>query len=153
MRVYLGIDPGKGGGLALVADTGTLLAVSNMPATPKGIFDLLQTWSDCWNGHVDATLERVHSMPRQGVVSAFTFGQGYGGLIMALEALEISYSLVQPTQWQRKFNCLSGGDKNVTKRAAMRRFPEQTITHAIADALLIADYGRRTDWRRMTGRI
>ena len=38
---------------------------------------------------------------------------------------------------------LSKGDKNVTKSRAQELFPELKITHAIADALLIAEYGRR----------
>jgi hypothetical protein len=38
---------------------------------------------------------------------------------------------------------MSKGDKNVTKRRAQQLFPQLKVTHAIADALLIAEYGRR----------
>jgi hypothetical protein len=38
---------------------------------------------------------------------------------------------------------LSKGDKNVTKRKAQELFPSLKITHATADALLIAEYLRR----------
>jgi hypothetical protein len=35
------------------------------------------------------------------------------------------------------------GDKNVSKRRAQELFPQLKVTHATADALLIAEYGRR----------
>jgi hypothetical protein len=38
---------------------------------------------------------------------------------------------------------MTKGDKNITKRKAQELFPEIKITHAIADSLLIAEYGRR----------
>ena len=36
--------------------------------------------------------------------------------------------------------CLTKGDKNVTKSAAQRLYPDRKITHADADAILIARY-------------
>jgi hypothetical protein len=39
--------------------------------------------------------------------------------------------------------CRSGGDKKITKAAAQRLFPRMKVTHKNADALLIAEYGRR----------
>jgi hypothetical protein len=41
--------------------------------------------------------------------------------------------------------CLTGGDKNISKRRAQELFPSLKITHAVADALLIAEYGRRLE--------
>jgi hypothetical protein len=38
---------------------------------------------------------------------------------------------------------MSAGNKNVTKTRAAQLFPGVKMTHAIADALLIAEYGRR----------
>jgi hypothetical protein len=43
--------------------------------------------------------------------------------------------------WQKSLGCLTHGDKNVSKAAAQRLFPGMKITHATADALLIAYYG------------
>jgi len=39
--------------------------------------------------------------------------------------------------------CLTKGDKNVSKRRAQELFPALKVTHAIADALLIAEFARR----------
>jgi len=50
---------------------------------------------------------------------------------------------VYPMMWQAKMECLTGGNKNVSKHRAQELFPGVRITHAVADALLIAEYGRR----------
>ena len=85
----------------------------------------------------------VHSSPQMGVRSAFTFGQSFGMAEMLLTCLGIPFERGRPQVWQRSLGCLTGGDKNVTKRRAQQLFPGVRITHANADALLIAEYGRR----------
>jgi hypothetical protein len=90
---------------------------------------------------VKAYIEQVASSPQMGVVSAFSFGRGYGNLEMALTAAGIPFERVRPQEWQKHMKCMSGGDKNVTKRRAQELFPSLKITHATADALLIAQYG------------
>ena len=80
-----------------------------------------------------------------GVKSAFTFGQGLGRLEMALTAAGIPFERDRPQAWQKEMKCMSGGDKNITKRRAQELFPSLKITHANADALLIAEYGRRAE--------
>lgn len=91
-----------------------------------------------------AVLEKVHSMPKQGVKSTFTFGQQYGFCRAMLIAHSFRFTEVAPGVWQRKMGCLSGGDKKVTYRKAQELFPQIKITHAIADAILIAEYARIT---------
>lgn len=139
--MYIGIDPGKAGGFAVLSVAGKVLAVGKMPETELDLLTALTPWSSA----VHAYVERVSSSPQMGVVSAFTFGRGYGGLLMALTALSIPFSLVTPAKWQADLQCLSGGDKNVTKRRAQQLWPTQPITHAIADALLIAEHCRRKE--------
>jgi hypothetical protein len=90
-----------------------------------------------------AYIELVHSSPQMGVKSAFTFGNGFGHLEMALTAAGIPFERVRPQVWQKALGCLTKGDKNVSKRRAQELFPQLKVTHATADALLIAEYGRR----------
>jgi crossover junction endodeoxyribonuclease RuvC len=90
-----------------------------------------------------ATIEAVHAMPKQGVTSSFTFGKGYGALLMALTAAGIPFETVTPQKWQKALGCLSKGDKNVTKRKAQQLWPHIQWSHATSDAALIAEYGRR----------
>lgn len=135
----LGIDPGLGGGLAVVGQDFT--RAWKMPETER---DLLDTLSDVKTfGVTTAYLEFVRSSPQMGVVSAFKFGQGYGGLRMACIASGLKLEEVTPQKWQQVLKCRTKGDKNVSKRRAQELFPGVKITHAIADALLIAEYGRR----------
>src|SRR5262252_7264516 len=138
--LYLGIDPGKGGGIVALSAT-SVCGVWPMPATEADIWAIFSV-DDRWL-YTMAYIEGVHAMPKQGVTSAFTFGKGYGALLMALTAAGIPFEIVSPQKWQKALGCLSRGDKNITKRKAQQLFPQVKVTHAIADALLIAEYGRR----------
>jgi len=138
----IGIDPGKSGGIAWLPE-GLIGRAIKMPETPRDIWDLIDNLAKTYDGSMFAYVEKVHSMPKQGVSSTFKFGYSAGSLEMALVATGIPHDFVAPGVWQRNLGCLSGGDKNVTKRKAQRLFPDMKITHSIADALLIAEYGRR----------
>jgi hypothetical protein len=143
---YLGIDPGVGGGIAVLSDTGFGgLHAYKMPGTEADLLEILRPFERAGElGLVHAVLERVGPTPQMGVVSAFTFGRGFGGLRMALSACRIPFDEVTPQKWQAAMGCLSKGDKNITKRRAQALFPTLTVTHAIADALLIAEFCRRS---------
>jgi len=136
---YLGIDPGKSGGIAAVNAQGDLLFAARMPPTEAEIVTLV-SWLKVPGR---AMVEHVHASPQMGVVSAFTFGKGYGSLLMALTYAKVPFDEVSPRKWQGAMQCLTKGDKNVSKRRAQQLFPHLTITHATADALLIAEFCRR----------
>ena len=147
MRI-LGIDPGKSGGLAWVDDSGWARAIP-MPATEGDIFNAIADTRREMPNH--AFIEHVHSMPKQGVVSSFNFGAGYGGLRMALIAAGIPFTAIAPTTWQREFGLPTlakagspTAKKNAHKARALEMFPVIEITHATAAALLIAEWGRRS---------
>jgi hypothetical protein len=103
----------------------------------------MKIWLDLFKHRAAAFfLEEVHSMPGQGVASCFTFGSSFG----FLHCLGLGcgrFERVRPQIWQRDLNCRTGGDKNISKARAMELFPSMRVTHANADALLIAEYGRR----------
>lgn len=135
----LGIDPGKSGGIAGIGD-GQEIAMK-MPETVGDLVDTLRSLAV--RGFTIAYVENVHAMPKQGVASTFKFGRGLGNIEAACYAVGIRMEWVSPAVWQKALSCLTKGDKNVTKRRAQELFPTFTITHAIADSLLIAEYGRR----------
>lgn len=60
----------------------------------------------------------------------------------------IPFDEVAPVKWQTAMQCRTGGDKNISKRRASELFPGVRLTHAIADALLLAEYARRLEVRR-----
>lgn len=147
MSLYIGIDPGKTGGIACI-ETTSLQADDRIDA-----FKLSETPHDIgeWliqkikiRRPIHAMIERVSSRPGQGVASMFSFGRSLGFLEGLLTGTLVPYEYVSPLKWQRAMGCLTGGDKNVSKAAAQRLWPHYKITHANADALLIAEYCRRT---------
>lgn len=147
--IYIGIDPGVSGGIAAIDFDGCVVAATKMPGTEQDILDALASIDP--SSRARAVLERVNagvfghgkSGQRMGVTSAFTFGCGVGGLRMALTARAIPFNEVSPLAWQSNLQCRTKGDKNVSKRRAQQLFPGIKITHATADALLLAEFCRR----------
>jgi hypothetical protein len=143
--LHIGIDNGSSGGIAVLTQLGGIWRVDPMPPSDPEILELLTAVRAMIykQGDCHAMLEHAQAFPGMGVSGAFNYGRGYGAMQMALLACGIPYDVVTPGKWQSKLGCLSGGKKNITKARAEKLFPTQKVTHAIADALLIAEYGRR----------
>lgn len=143
MKIFIGIDVGDSGGVAVIDDTAKVLTLLPMP-NDRDLLELLRIYQRGFDGRIRAVVEKVASSPVMGVKSAFTFGGSYRAIKMALLATEIPFDEVLPKKWQRRLECLSGGEKIVTKLRAQQLFPALNgITHATADALLLAEYCRR----------
>jgi len=144
MKTITGIDPGWSGGVAQIGPC-TIKVQGFCNMTEKDIYETVKEYcrfSDaCY-------IEKVHSMPRQGVASTFKFGLICGFLRGTVMSLEVPLHEVTPQRWQKYLGCLSKGDKNVTKSMAQRLYPGVKITHATADALLIARYGTEQSTER-----
>jgi len=140
--MIIGIDPGAYGAATLMSMDGVIVDVIEFSKnTESEICDCFIEFAQ--KEKLFAYIENVHAMPKQGVSSTFKFGRGYGFLIGVLTALKIPYEKVTPNTWQKYLSCQSKGNKNITKTKAQQLFPKQKITHAVADAILIAEYGRR----------
>lgn len=137
---YIGIDPGKNGSIAFLSPYWYGVTVG-LDSTPRDISESLEEMAKNYN--CIAIIEQVSSSPQMGVKSAFTFGQGFGMLEGLLTAHCIPFERVRPQVWQKAMGCMTGGNKNITKRRAQELFPKVKVTHKIADALLIAEYCRR----------
>ena len=139
--LVLGIDPGYSGCVvSLHRETGEVDGLINLSETPHDIAEFVRARSLSID---KAYLEKVGAMPRQGVSSTFKFGTSYGFCLGLLTSLLVPFEEVTPAKWQQAMKCRSGGDKKITKAAAQRLFPRMKVTHKNADALLIAEYGRR----------
>jgi len=144
MRYIMGIDPGsRSGGIAFITTGGSHhVAFSMKKMTEKDISELIVNWSSqvmvCY-------IEKVGVMPKQSVIAARTFMIHYGFLRGCVSTAGIKWNTVIPYKWQKNLSCLTKGDKNVSKAKAQQLFPKIEITHDIADALLIAEYGRRQE--------
>ncbi len=157
MKLYIGIDPGLSGGIAVLDPHGIVVLVAKMPETDRDLLGLLTvhavTGADDFTGlggeTSRAALEKVGGMPGMGGPSMFKFGANYGAVRMALAAARVAFDEVTPQRWQKALGCLTHGDKNISKQRAQQLFPRLTVTHAVADALLLAEYCRRLH----TGRL
>jgi Holliday junction resolvasome RuvABC endonuclease subunit len=145
--MYVGIDPGSSsGGIAIIQWNRSVEYLRAMPETERDIWDLID------NVHFGyAVIEKVHSMPGQGVVSTFKFGRNYGFLRGCLVAAEIPFEEVLPSKWQRGLSIPPRAKiesksqwKDRLKGIAQQMFPSTNITLKTADALLIAEFCRRS---------
>ena len=140
---YLGIDPGQSGGIVKVTSNGFVFA-TKMPETERDIWEAIRDTDGI------ALIEKVHSMPDQGVASSFKFGKGYGFLRGCLIAGGIPFEEVTPQAWIKGLAIPSKAKtetrtqwKNRLKAMAQQMFPQLKVTLATADALLIATYNKR----------
>ena len=148
--ILCGIDPGLTGALAFL-DGRKLALLSDMPVSVgrKYEIDVLglvrMLAPHAFNCH--AVVERQQAMPKQGVTSSFRNGSSYGSLLAVLAVQGWPVTLVSPREWKHAMHCSS--DKNQSLEVARRLFPgaAQKLTrkkdHGRAEALLIAEYGRR----------
>jgi hypothetical protein len=137
---YLGVDAGSSGAMAVIDPSGAVVSVQRLDATQHDVW----AWFSSQRIRF-AVIERVHAMPKQGVTSSFKFGTSFGFCQGMLVAAGIRFEFVLPEKWQKALECRSRGDKNVTKGRCQALFPGVKVIHANADALLLAEFARRTD--------
>jgi len=159
MTYFIGIDPGKSGGLVALSSSGKIEEASVMPSTETDIANWFGGYSNLINGHNYALIEKVHAMPGQGVTSMFTFGRNFGFLRACLCCNEIPFNEIQPREWQKAFG-IPSKKKTENKRQfkirllekAQQLFPSFPLWKepralgrqlSICDALLIAEFCRR----------
>jgi len=143
-RTIIAIDPGCSGGIAVWA-TGCFPVVYKFhdEYVMARLLDRLAVEPDCIPV---AYLERVHSMPGQGVASSFKFGANYGFYRGCIQALGVSLIEVTPQAWQKGLMLPAGkGNQAARKKQllqlARERHPEVTgINLATCDALMILDW-------------
>ena len=139
-KAWIGIDPGASGAIAIIHQSDNVNWIRN-DSTEHDLADWLRDVAEAFD--CSAIIEQVNAMPKQGVSSTFKFGKSFGFLIGLLTALRVPYETYRPQAWQKHMRCMTKGDKNVSKAAAQRLWPSTKITHANADALLIAEFGRQ----------
>jgi crossover junction endodeoxyribonuclease RuvC len=147
--MILGIDPGLSGGYAMILD-GEVVAARPMPV--EGGLIQIGTIAAIL-GAVErrklVIIEKVHSMPGQGVASMFKFGTGFGQLIGMCQALNVPFQLVTPQAWKAKVLAGTTKDKEAAIAFVRSRYPTVSIVppgcrvphDGVADAVCLAHYG------------
>ena len=153
--IYVGIDPGLSGAVAAIDDEGPLW-VEDTPTCKVedknkylvgAMAGLLKSFAE--RTDVLVVLENVHSMPKQGVASSFSFGEGKGMWEGILGAYNIPFDLVSPQRWKKEIMADQGKEKSAARFKAMALFPTlaerfKLVKHdGRAEAILMAEYGRR----------
>lgn len=137
-----------------------------------GLCRLLHAWATRWHDgdlpfdRLICILEEVNAMPSigkgrerrpMGATSAFSFGRTFGRIEAALVSAEIPVVLVRPHVWKKEI--LLPHERELKKDGAVvaceRLFPganfptlqngknKGRVNHNAADALCLAEYGRR----------
>lgn len=158
-----GIDPGLKGAIAIVWTTGRV-NVYDMPTMKAGdagrdsldlvqLAELLREVTTSWRAPV--VVEEQIPMPKQGVRSTFTTGQGYGVLLGMLTVFGERWCTVRPQEWKRALQLGKGKDAN--RALASRLYPEERASWALkshdgrADATLLAHYAATRLWPQGIG--
>ena len=154
----IGIDPGKKGGVCVLNPVGDIY---NMIPTPtlklknKNDYDVRAMAAifhrEIKRGYYPAVyLESVHSMPKQGVVSMFEFGKGFGLWIGIVTALGLPLALVRPQDWKKEIMVGTDKSKGAAIQLSKQLCPDINLKRTerskkdddnLAEAYLIATYG------------
>lgn len=133
MSSIIAIDPGLTGAAAFY--DGTALLIRDLPVTREknktrldivGLNDILLKWADYTTC---ALVEKVGSMPMQGLGSAFNFGFTTGAIHGVLCALDIVVHTATPQQWKFgvRLNAVPGQTlkqrKDASRAKAVELFP------------------------------
>jgi hypothetical protein len=168
--IFVGVDPGKQGAIAVLDDAGRALETLPTPivsasggARPEYDLPAIRDYIDRWRkvgsigGGAFVTVEKGQPMPPTvpgGSAANFARGVARGWEWM-LVALRLPYQLVAPRTWQLVMHAGTPGSdtKQRSMLAAHRLFPGVSLTRSmrcrnesdgIAEALLIAEFGRRS---------
>ena len=149
-KCILGCDPGLSGAIAIYyPDHPMHIACFDMPTNDDGVDGY--SLSKIVNQFMPdvAFVEKVHSMPKQGVSSTFTFGEAYGVAKGVFSALNIPIELVSPRAWKKEFDLTS--DKNESLELARAMWPEsehfkRKKDNGRAEAGLLCMYGFKSQF-------
>jgi crossover junction endodeoxyribonuclease RuvC len=164
MTLYLGIDPGLNGAIAIIDHNLNIIDLMDCPVNKiktgkskivnlkkteqiktevngKVIYEVLLKYRGAC-----CVIEKAQAMPQQGVVSMFNYGLGYGKYVMGMESLDMTYKEVPPGLWKSKFN-LSSDKEESTELARKLLDKEGKYVYlkkhdGRAEALLLALYSR-----------
>jgi len=152
--IVAGIDPGLKGAIGLVQDKKAKvfpMPTLKLTKSKKTIDEqaLREYFVKYKVKHV--YIEKVSARPGQGVTSMFNFGAGWGLVRGILVGLQIPYTLVAPQTWKKVMCKDMPKSKDSTIIVAKRLWPKLNLkptprskeSDGMADAVCIAEYGRR----------
>ena len=152
---YIGVDPGKSGGIAIIRHDEIVVTPILLSGKDIDIYAMTK-WirnETYMLPKTVACIEKVHAMPGQGVSSMFKFGFVTGVMHGILGALEIPIHLVTPQAWKKKILVGTSKDKTAAAEYCSRVYPKISLLatersrkphSGMADAICIARYASLT---------
>jgi len=152
VKWFIGVDPGQKGALSLINHLGQAIDYVPMPGTVKGIVETIRRFQSTVteaNASLSLVTELAQVMPKQGAVSGFTYGRGFGAIEVVAMCSSIPYHEVRPAIWKKAMKVKA--DKETSIQECERLFPTVDLVmprcrikhDGVAEALLIAEWGRR----------
>lgn len=150
-KLYIGIDPGKMGGLAFMSGKTVLLAIP-MPLSGKEVnyYEIASTMEQFVYEHEPvACIEKVGAMPGQGVTSMFNFGFVTGAIYGLMAGFNIPVFQATPQAWKKVVLAGTKQDKDAAIAFCTRAYPTVNLLatpksrkphDGMADAICIARY-------------
>lgn len=148
-NIICGFDVGASGALAVINEDGMFVDVIDYSDDIADTIKKLNIYN-----HIKMMfIEKVSSMPNQGIASTFTFGMKYGEIQAICKTLKIPFVLVRPQEWQKGMALPK--DKKERKKAINNSMKSMYPTAQLngakggikdgrSDALAIATWGRKT---------
>lgn len=158
MKISIGIDPGgSSGGIAIIKVFDDGKEEVHLQAFNKLTEQELMQWikflivpsirkGEVSQSNIHCVIEKVHSMPAQGISSAFSFGENYGLIRGIIMSMYISFDFVTPQSWMKAFGMKKNKTESQTewkkrlRQLAQSKYPNEKVTANTADALLIAHF-------------
>jgi len=154
--IIFGTDPGVNGGMSCLhtTDIREVIGVDTLKfstVTEYGIWEWVQRMRTLPYSHpTHSYVETQAVRPTDRRTNVAKLHHQWGMLrAFFIATEEIQLHAVRPQEWQKEFKLIvpktwsHTKKKNLHKQRAEELFPGIKVTHAIADALLIAEWGRR----------
>ena len=152
--VYVGIDPGKAGGYAILypEDSNILNRAESFYWDEQGFIDKMNDLAQTYGtANIITCVEQVHSMPTDSHKTAFSFGYQNGFIKAVLLAYKIPYQEISPVKWKKEFGLVKQ-PKDESIKCCKKLYPLVSLfrtnkckkeSDGMAEALLMATYAKR----------
>lgn len=141
--ILCGIDPGANGSIAIFDGN----EIYFRDYKTKGLISYIELLTD-FSPDL-CIVEKVHSMPGQGVSSTFSFGQRLGEIEGMLMSFSVPYRLVLPRVWQKNLGLNPKATKKDIASVLLKLYPHAQLYGAKgglldgrSDALGLLHYAR-----------
>ena len=155
--IYLGIDPGLTGAIGVLFPyeeqaVYDLPVMQNVKAAEKGRVrqhidpSALASVLGIFDPRECRTFLEYTQAGMKGALANYSLGHSSGIIMGVLSSLGFVYEMVRPQDWKKEFGLLKT-EKDASRKQALALYPSLGLArkkdHGRADAILLAEWGRR----------